>query len=41
MARIGILHTTEYTYRNPVGLSHHRMMLRPRTVTTCACTTPA
>ena len=30
MARIGILHTTEYTYRNPVGLSRHRMMLRPR-----------
>ena len=30
MARITILHTTEYAYRNPVGLTRHRMMLRPR-----------
>ena len=30
MARIGIVHTTEYKYRNPVGLGRHRMMLRPR-----------
>lgn len=30
MARISILHTTEYRYRNPVGLGRHRMMLRPR-----------
>jgi len=29
MARINITHTTEYTYRNPVGLTRHRMMLRP------------
>ncbi|MEP9367277.1 transglutaminase family protein [Xanthobacter sp. VNH20] len=29
MARISIVHTTEYTYRNPVGLTRHRMMLRP------------
>ena len=29
MARINIVHTTEYTYRNPVGLLRHRMMLRP------------
>lgn len=29
MARIGITHTTEYKYRNPVGLTRHRMMLRP------------
>lgn len=29
MARINISHTTEYTYRNPVGLTRHRMMLRP------------
>lgn len=30
MARITILHTTEYSYRNPVGLLRHRMMIRPR-----------
>ncbi len=30
MARINIVHTTEYTYRNPVGLTRHRMMIRPR-----------
>jgi transglutaminase-like putative cysteine protease len=29
MARITIVHTTEYTYRNPVGLTRHRMMIRP------------
>ena len=29
MARISIVHTTEYTYRNPVGLTRHRMMIRP------------
>jgi transglutaminase-like putative cysteine protease len=29
MARIKIVHTTEYTYRNPVGLSRHRLMVRP------------
>lgn len=29
MARINIVHTTEYTYRNPVGLLRHRLMLRP------------
>ncbi|OYX69519.1 MAG: transglutaminase [Rhizobiales bacterium 32-66-11] len=29
MARISIVHTTEYTYRSPVGLTRHRMMLRP------------
>ena len=29
MARIKIIHTTEYTYRNPVGLLRHRLMLRP------------
>ncbi|PPD44048.1 MAG: transglutaminase [Methylocystis sp.] len=29
MARIKIVHTTEYTYRNPVGLLRHRLMLRP------------
>ncbi|MCX5496495.1 transglutaminase family protein [Kaistia dalseonensis] len=29
MARINIVHTTEYAYRNPVGLTRHRMMLRP------------
>ncbi|ACK50373.1 transglutaminase domain protein [Methylocella silvestris BL2] len=30
MARINIVHTTEYSYRNPVGLTRHRLMLRPR-----------
>jgi transglutaminase-like putative cysteine protease len=29
MARISVVHTTEYTYRNPVGLLGHRLMLRP------------
>ena len=29
MARISIVHTTEYGYRNPVGLTRHRMMIRP------------
>ena len=29
MARIKIVHTTEYAYRNPVGLTRHRLMLRP------------
>ncbi len=29
MARIKIVHSTEYTYRNAVGLLRHRLMLRP------------
>jgi len=29
VARITIVHSTEYTYRNPVGLTRHRMMIRP------------
>ena len=29
MARISIVHSTEYKYRNPVGLGRHRLMLRP------------
>ena len=29
MARIAIVHKTEYSYRNPVGLARHRLMLRP------------
>jgi transglutaminase-like putative cysteine protease len=29
MPRIRIVHTTEYAYRNPVGLTRHRMMIRP------------
>ena len=29
MARINIVHSTEYPYRNPVGLTRHRLMLRP------------
>jgi len=29
MARIKIVHKTEYTYRNPVRLLRHRLMLRP------------
>ena len=29
MARISIVHSTEYAYRNPVGLTRHRLMLRP------------
>lgn len=30
MARINITHLTEYNYRNPVGLTRHRLMIRPR-----------
>ena len=29
MARISIVHSTAYSYRNPVGLNRHRLMLRP------------
>jgi len=29
MPRISIVHTTKYAYRNPVGLTRHRMMMRP------------
>jgi transglutaminase-like putative cysteine protease len=29
MARITIVHSTEYRYRNAVGLTRHRLMLRP------------
>jgi transglutaminase-like putative cysteine protease len=29
MARINIVHSTEYRYRNSVGLTRHRLMLRP------------
>src|SRR5271169_5835047 len=29
MAKINIVHSTEYTYRNAVGLLRHRLMLRP------------
>ena len=29
LARIKIVHTTEYTYRNPVGLLRHQLMVRP------------
>ena len=29
MARISIVHTTEYIYRNPVGLLRHQLMVRP------------
>ena len=29
MARISIVHATEYTYRNPVGLLRHKLMVRP------------
>jgi len=29
MARVKIVHTTEYTYRNPVGLLRHKLMIRP------------
>ena len=29
MARITIVHSTNYTYRKPVGLLRHRLMLRP------------
>jgi transglutaminase-like putative cysteine protease len=29
MARIKIIHSTEYTYRQTVGLHRHRLMLRP------------
>lgn len=30
MARIAIEHVTEYSYHNPVGLTAHRLMVRPR-----------
>ncbi|UFN49771.1 transglutaminase family protein [Roseomonas sp. OT10] len=30
MARIAIEHVTEYAYHNPVGLTRHRLMVRPR-----------
>jgi len=29
VARIGVVHSTEYSYRNAVGLTRHRLMLRP------------
>ncbi|QIG94869.1 transglutaminase family protein [Bradyrhizobium sp. 6(2017)] len=29
MAHISIVHTTEYIYRNPVGLLRHKLMVRP------------
>jgi transglutaminase-like putative cysteine protease len=29
VARVKIVHTTEYSYRNPVGLQRHRLMVRP------------
>jgi transglutaminase-like putative cysteine protease len=29
VARISIVHATEYSYHNPVGLTRHRLMLRP------------
>lgn len=29
MAKVKIVHTTEYTYRNPVGLLRHKLMVRP------------
>jgi transglutaminase-like putative cysteine protease len=29
MAQISIVHTTEYTYRSPVGLLRHKLMVRP------------
>ena len=29
MAQIRIVHTTEYIYRNPVGLLRHKLMVRP------------
>lgn len=29
MAKVKIVHTTEYTYRNPVGLLRHKLMIRP------------
>jgi transglutaminase-like putative cysteine protease len=29
VARISIVHSTEYSYRNAVGLTRHRLMLRP------------
>lgn len=30
MARLRIRHVTRYDYRNPVGLTQHRLMVRPR-----------
>jgi transglutaminase-like putative cysteine protease len=29
MAKVKIVHTTEYTYRRPVGLLRHKLMIRP------------
>jgi transglutaminase-like putative cysteine protease len=29
VAKISVVHSTEYSYRNAVGLSRHRLMLRP------------
>ena len=29
MAQITVVHTTEYNYRNPVGLLRHKLMVRP------------
>ena len=29
MPKVKIVHTTEYTYRNPVGLLRHKLMIRP------------
>jgi len=29
MSRINVVHATEYKYRNPVGLTRHRLMVRP------------
>ncbi len=29
MAQISIVYTTEYIYRNPVGLLRHKLMVRP------------
>jgi transglutaminase-like putative cysteine protease len=29
MARISVVHATEYAYRNPIGLLRHRLMVRP------------
>ncbi|MDC7785374.1 transglutaminase family protein [Rhodoplanes sp. TEM] len=29
MARLEVVHTTEYAYRTPVGLGRHRLMVRP------------
>jgi hypothetical protein len=29
MAKVSIVHVTEYTYRNPAGLLRHKLMIRP------------